>query len=223
MSFQDRPADQTKAATRRLQPYFSRKGVSLLLIMIGVVLLGYVLGEYWGMYRSQRNLQAEWEHQTQALTTPDTTRIPAAAKMLTRVVIPKIGMDAIVVEGDSRKALSEGPGHMPDTPPPGEPGNSVITAHRDTFFRHIYELEKGDQIQVRRSGRNFTFEVTGKTIVKPEDVGVIERTQDPRLTLITCYPIYYVGPAPKRLVVFSRLVESDGQPVKQAAQQHTGQ
>src|SRR6478672_9591378 len=99
MSFQDRPADQTKAATRRLQPYFSRKGVSLLLIMIGVVLLGYVVGEYWGMYHSQRNLQAEWERQTQALTTPDTTKIPAAAKMLTRVVIPKIGMDAIVVEG----------------------------------------------------------------------------------------------------------------------------
>ena len=222
MSFQDWLADRSKATTRRLQPYFSRKGVSLLLIMIGVVLLGYVLGEYWGMYRSQHNLQAEWERQTQALTTPD-TKMPAAAKMLTRVVIPKIGMDAIVVEGDSRKALSAGPGHMPDTPPPGEPGNSVITAHRDTFFRHIYELEKGDQIQVRRSGRNFTFEVTGKTIVMPENVGVIERTQDPRLTLITCYPIYYVGPAPKRLVVFSRLVESDGQPVKQAAQQHTGQ
>ena len=206
----------------RLQPYFGRRGVSLLLIMVGVVLLGYVLGEYWGMYRSQRNLEAEWQRQSAAVTAGGPKKLPAGATMLTRVVIPKIGMDAIVVEGDSRKALSAGPGHMTDTPPPGEPGNSVITAHRDTFFRHIYELEKGDQIQVRRSGRNFTFAVTGKTIVMPEDVGVIERSDDPRLTLITCYPIYYVGPAPKRLVVFSRLVETDGQPVKQA-QQHNGQ
>lgn len=190
--------------------------------MVGVVLLGYVVGEYWGMYRSQRNLEAEWERQTAAITTPGAAKLPSG-KMLTRVVIPKIGMDAIVVEGDSRKALSAGPGHMTDTPLPGDPGNSVITAHRDTFFRHIYELDKGDQIQVRRNGRNFTFAVTGKTIVMPQDVSVIERTTDPRLTLITCYPIYYVGPAPKRLVVFSRLVESDGQPVKQAAQQHSGQ
>jgi sortase A len=141
--------------------------------------------------------------------------------MLTRILIPKIEMDAIVVEGASRKELSAGPGHMKQTAEPGETGNAVITAHRDTFFRHIYELTKGDQIQVRRSGRTFTFEVTGKRIVVPEDISVIKPTTDPQLTLITCYPTYYIGPAPKRLVVFSRLVESDGQPMKQAAQAHS--
>src|SRR5450432_741393 len=106
------------------------------------------------------------------------------------------------------------------TAEPGETGNAVITGHRDTFFRHIYELNKGDQIQVRRSGRTFTYEVTGKKIVMPEDVSVIKSTTDAQLTLITCYPTYYIGPAPKRLVVFSKLVESDGQPMKQAAQAH---
>ena len=136
------------------------------------------------------------------------------------MVIPKIGLDAIVVEGASRKALSAGPGHMNQTAMPGETGNAVITAHRDTFFRHIYELVKGDQIQVRRSGRVFTYEVTGRRIVLPEDVSVIKPTPDPQLTLITCYPTYYIGPAPKRLVVFSRLVESGGDapPHRQAAQ-----
>ena len=116
--------------------------------------------------------------------------------MLTRLVIPKIDMDAIVIEGASRKELSEGPGHMKQTAQPGETGNAVITAHRDTFFRHIYELNKGDQIQVRRNGRTFTYAVTGKRIVMPEDISVIKPTNDPQLTLITCYPTYYIGPAP---------------------------
>jgi sortase A len=100
---------------------------------------------------------------------------------------------------------------------PGEPGNAVITAHRDTFFRHIYELDKGDEIQVRRNGRLFTYQVTGKKVVPPQDLSVIKQTTDSQLTLITCYPTYYIGPAPERLVVFSRLVE-DGHPGKQAAQ-----
>jgi sortase A len=141
--------------------------------------------------------------------------------MLTRLEIPKIQMDAIVVEGASRRELSEGPGHMKQTAQPGETGNAVITGHRDTFFRHIYELNKGDQIQVRRSGRVFTYQVTGKRIVMPEDISVIKPTNDPQLTLITCYPTYYIGPAPKRLVVFSKLVDSDGQPPNQAAQAHS--
>lgn len=109
---------------------------------------------------------------------------------------------------------------MKRTAQPGETGNAVITAHRDTFFRHIYELNKGDQIQVRRSGRTFTYEVTGKRIVMPEDVSVIKPTDNPQLTLITCYPTYYIGPAPKRLVVFSKLVDSDGQPANPATQAH---
>jgi sortase A len=100
---------------------------------------------------------------------------------------------------------------------PGQTGNAVITGHRDTFFRHIYELVKGDKIQVRRAGSVFTYEVTGKKIVMPEDVSVIRQTPDPQLTLITCYPTYYIGPAPKRLVVFSKLVDSSQYGLAQTA------
>ena len=208
----------------KVRPYTSRKVVSLTLVILGIALLGYVGSEYWGMYRSQKNLEAEWERQAAAVSTPEHPVI-SPDMMLTRVVIPKIGLDAIVVEGASRKALSEGPGHMKETAMPGENGNVVITGHRDTFFRHIYELVKGDQIQVRRNGKTFTYEVTGKKIVMPDDVSVIRPTHDPRLTLITCYPTYYIGPAPKRLVVFSRLVDStDDLPQhRQAAQAGTGQ
>jgi sortase A len=213
-----RTTEQTKLLAARVRPFANRKVLSWTLIAIGIVLLGYVGGQYWQMYRSQKNLEAEWQRQAATVSVPGHADI-SADQMLTRLVIPKIDMDAIVVEGASRRELSEGPGHMKQTAQPGETGNAVITAHRDTFFRHIYELNKGDQIQVRRSGRTFTYAVTGKRIVKPEDISVLKPTNDPQLTLITCYPTYYIGPAPERLVVFSRLVESDGQP--QTVQAHS--
>jgi sortase A len=216
----------------KLRPLANRRVMSLVLVVIGVVLLGYVTGQYWGMYRSQKNLEAEWQRQAATTSSTETAAsgVPGKAsdsvpvspdRVLTRLEIPKIQMDAIVVEGASRHDLSEGPGHMKETAQPGETGNAVITAHRDTFFRHIYELNKGDQIQVRRRGRTFTYEVTGKRIVMPEDISVIKPTTNPQLTLITCYPTYYIGPAPKRLVVFSKLIQSDGQPVNQSAQAHS--
>src|SRR5260221_2217219 len=207
-----------------LRPYLTRRAISMALVFAGLGLLGYVANEYWGMYRSQQKLEAEWERQAASVSAPGSATI-SPDQMLTRVVIPKIGMDAIVVEGASRKQLSEGPGHVQQTAMPGEVGNAVITAHRDTFFRHIYELMKADQILVRRNGRVFTYEVTSKRIVMPDDVSVIKPTSDAQLTLITCYPTYYIGPAPKRLVVFSKLVDSSdyGQPSKAAQAQGSGQ
>jgi sortase A len=112
-----------------------------------------------------------------------------------------------VVEGTSRKALRVGPGRLKNTAMPGDADNSVITAHRDTFFRHIYRLSKGDEVLVRRNGELMKFEVTGKKIVDPNDVSVLKKTKRAQLTLITCYPTYYIGPAPERLIVFSKLVE----------------
>ncbi len=211
-----------KSLKIKLRPYLNRRIASLAMVVIGIVLLGYVGSEYWGMYRSQKNLEAEWERQASQMSTPEHPVI-SPDQMLTRVVIQKIGLDAIVVEGASRKALSEGPGHMKETAMPGENGNVVITGHRDTFFRHIYELIKGDQIQVRRNGKTFTYEVTGKKIVLPEDISVLRQTHDPQLTLITCYPTYYIGPAPKRLVIFSKLVDSnDDLPQRKQAAQASG-
>jgi sortase A len=209
--------EHAKVLSAKARPLLNRRVMSLALVVIGVVLLGYVAGQYWGMYRSQKNLEAEWQRQAVTVSAPGKAPV-SPDQLLTRLEIPKIQMDAIVVEGASRRELSEGPGHMKQTAQPGETGNAVITAHRDTFFRHIYELNRGDQIKVRRSGRLFTYEVTGKRIVMPEDVSVIKPTDNAQLTLITCYPTYYIGPAPKRLVVFSKLVDSDGQPVNQAAQ-----
>lgn len=194
---------------------FQRRNLSLLLVLIGIALLGYVGSQYWGMYRSQQKLEAQWQHQAALVNVPGAPKL-TADDLLTRVVIPKINLDAIVIEGVSRRDLSEGPGHIKDTATPGEPGNAVISGHRDTFFRHIYELTKGDEIQIRREGKIFRYEVTGKKIVMPDDVSVLNQTTDPQLTLITCYPTYYIGPAPKRLVVFSKLVGSENDLPKQS-------
>jgi len=189
----------TRAGLRRILPH--------LFVLVGLSLLGYVGYQYWDMYHTQRQLEAQWERQAASASAPSHSKPITAADMLTRVSIPRINMDAIVIEGASRKQLSIGPGHVIDTAMPGEPGNAVITGHRDTFFRNIYELKKGDEIVVRRNGQVFKYQVTGKKIVEPEDVSVLKPTQDAQLTLITCYPTYYIGPAPKRLVIFSKLIE----------------
>jgi sortase A len=196
---------------RPLKPNRLRRVLPLFFVLLGLGLLGYVSYQYWDMYHTQQQLEAQWERQAAGASTPGQPKQIPAADTLTRVSIPRINMDAIVIEGVSRKQLSIGPGHMIDTAMPGEPGNAVITGHRDTFFRNIYELKKGDEIIIRRNGQVFKYQVTGKKIVGPEDISVLKPTQDPQLTLITCYPTYYIGPAPKRLVIFSKLAQPTSQ------------
>jgi len=194
---------------RRWKARGLRGNAPQLLVLAGILLLVYVGVQYASMYAEQRKLAQEWERQNQLAGTP-VAATPVSEHSehdtLTRLSIPKINLDAIVVEGTSRHSLLLGPGHMETSALPGELGNAVITGHRDTFFRHIYELNKGDEILVQRDGKMFRYEVTGKRVVQPTDISVTNNSSDARLTLITCYPTYYIGPAPERLVVFSKLV-----------------
>jgi len=176
----------------------------MILLVAGSGILGYVASQYWYMYRTQRVLEHEWERQAAARS-----HVAADAPVLTRISIPKINLEAIVLEGASPEQLAAGPGHITDTALPGQAGNAVITGHRDTFFRRIFELETGDEVLIARGSLVFRYQVTGKKVVKPGDVSVLGPTSDAQLTLITCYPIHYIGPAPKRLVVSSRLVATD--------------
>lgn len=191
-----------------------RRHLPLVLTVVGIFLLGFVGSEYYGMYREQKRLTVEWEQQN---APPKPGEVKSTGDGLTRIEIPKIELDAIVVEGASRKQLKLGPGRITTTAIPGESGNSVITGHRDTFFRHIYELGKGDEILVRRNGEVFRYKVTGKKVVDPSDVSVLKPTSDAQLTLITCYPTYFIGPAPERLVVFSKL---DGSAAEAVSSSH---
>lgn len=191
--------------------------LSPVLTTLGAVLLAYVLWNYGSMLAQQRELQREWrDQQARAAQTPIVPASMPVDDSLTRLTIPSINLDAIVVTGTGHKQLMEGPGWMSDTAKPGEVGNAVISAHRDTFFRHIVELKKGDIVQVSRGGKTYHYEVTGKKVVSPTDMSVVQPTNDRELTLITCYPTYYIGPAPDRLVVFTRASDEPAQSAKAA-------
>src|SRR5437868_2293314 len=122
-----------------------RKLFSWIWLTVGAVLLSYVGFEYASMHFEQRSLTSQWERQNRTAATVSYPA-PAAPDELTRLSIPKIGLDAVIVEGTSHRQLTIAPGHVKGTSTPGEEGNAVISAHRDTFFRHIYELQKGDGI-----------------------------------------------------------------------------
>jgi len=125
-----------------------------------------------------------------------------------RIEIPRIGVSAIVLEGVDSKTLRRGVGHIPETPLPGGNGGNVgLAAHRDSFFRGLKDIRKNDIIQVRTLEGDFRYRVESTQIVKPEDTEVLDDGPVPMLTLVTCYPFYYVGSAPKRFIVHAQRIE----------------
>jgi sortase A len=179
-----------------------RQQLALFLTGVGVLLLLYVSFQYWQMYAAQKKLALAWQQQDAR----PVNIVGSDGDALVRLTITKINLDAVIVEGTSRKSLKLGPGHMEDSPLPGNSGNSVIVAHRDTFFRHLDELQDGDEIDLRRQGEVYRFVVTGRRIAEPTDLSALRQSSSVQLTLITCYPTHYVGPAPQRLVVVARLI-----------------
>ena len=186
------------AALGRRSP---RRLSSVALLLLGLVLLAYALGSYAWMSLEQHRLKSQL-NTSLAVPANSAGRDQNALTLLT---IPKIDLQAAILDGTNHKSLLLAPGHLSQTAWPGEPGNAVIAAHRDTFFRRLHDLRQGDDVLVRRAGREYRYVVSATAIVKPDDISVIQPTSDTRLTLITCYPTYYIGPAPKRLIVVARL------------------
>lgn len=128
---------------------------------------------------------------------------------LARLRIPSARMDWVVFAGADDATLEKGPGHVPGTALPGEDGsyeNCVITAHRDSHFRNLGWLRKGHEIELETPAGVRRYRVVSREIVTPKTVRVLAPTKKPRLTLITCYPFTYVGPAPRRLIVVAEPV-----------------
>jgi LPXTG-site transpeptidase (sortase) family protein len=178
-----------------------------LLLSSGIAILGYAGFQYGAMIYEQRQLQTRWREQQQRAEEQH-SRAALRESNLARISIPSIQLSAIIVEGTDQASLLMGPGHLIGTAEPGEPGNAVVSAHRDTFFRKIMNLTPGTTVLIERGGRIFTYAVEGMKIVKANDRSVAAPTSDNRLTLVTCDPAYYPGPAPQRLVVFSKLVSA---------------
>jgi sortase A len=176
-----------------------RRQLAVFLICLGVTLSLLAASTYAWIYLEQQHLLA----QSQSTRLVSSTHQAESGPVL--LYIPKIQLRAAVLDGTDAKSLLLAPGHLKDTAWPGDPGNAVLAGHRDSFFRHLHELARGDDIYVHRNGQEFHYIVWRKLIVSPADVSLISPTPGHRLTLITCYPTYFVGPAPKRLVVIANL------------------
>lgn len=182
--------------------------ISVFLISAGLGLIVLTASTYHWMHVQQQQLLQG----LQSSPVVSAAAQPGPEQGVVLLSIPKINLKAAIVEGTGRRTLLFAPGHLKNTAEPGEQGNSVIAAHRDTFFRRIHELEHGDDILVTRQGHKFHYIVTGKSIVDPDAVSAIRPSNDVRLTLVTCYPTYYIGPAPKRLVIVATLQSREDSP-----------
>jgi len=115
--------------------------------------------------------------------------------------IPSLRLVVPVLEGTDEVALNRGVGHIEGTARPGTPGNVGIAGHRDGFFRVLKDIAVGDRIELKTLDGTQAFRVEAITIVSPEQVSVLAPTDHPVITLVTCFPFYFVGSAPERYIV----------------------
>lgn len=115
--------------------------------------------------------------------------------------MPRLKIDVPVLEGTDDLTLNRGAGWIEGTARPGEPGNVALSAHRDGFFRALKDVAVGDEIVLETPRETTRYAVAWTKIVDPDDVSVLDETDGPAVTLVTCYPFYFVGSAPHRLIV----------------------
>ncbi len=125
--------------------------------------------------------------------------------LVARLRIPSIDLDEIVTEGVGDDELAAGPGHLPGSATPGEPGNSIISAHRDRHFHSLGHLAVGDTIVTQTLAGQVTWVVIARRVVDRREPALF-RTRDATLTLTTCWPIRYIGSAPDRLLITAKPV-----------------
>jgi sortase A len=142
---------------------------------------------------------------------------PAGGDILGRLEIPSLSVSVMLVQGTDDWSLNRAVGHIEGTALPGQAGNVGIAGHRDGFFRPLKDIGGSDTITLTTLYGRFTYRVKSVKIVKPKDVEVLSPTAKPSVTLVTCYPFYYIGDAPKRYVVTAELIKSES-PSEVAAQ-----
>lgn len=200
----------TSARTQRMLRYAERA-----LFAIGIIALAWFASGQIYAAREQAALSRELEAARQAAETaaeaaPDTrsavSAAPLAARALVgRIEVPRLRLSALAREGVDVRTLRGSVGHVPGTALPGEPGNAAFAAHRDTFFRPLAGIRKGDTVLVTTPDGVHSYRVFGTRVVTPTEVSVLRSGQRSQLTLVTCYPFDYVGSAPQRFIVQAEL------------------
>jgi sortase A len=199
------------------------RGSRYLFFIIGILALaycGYVLldAKLYQAYQARR-FQEELKH-SQSNANPELAGTlplppfedakPATAESLGptdyssplgRIEISTVGLSAIIMEGTDRRTLRRAVGHIPGTPLPGQPGNVALAGHRDTFFRALRNIHEGDEITLETVSGLYRYRVDFTKVVDPDEMQVLDNSDDAILTLVTCYPFSYLGRAPKRFIV----------------------
>ena len=203
-------------ATPPRRPHAGLRWLERLLLVIGVVCLGYYgyVSAESALYQAQETRELDAilasvpERPVTTAVAPAVRRVPPApGSAIGRVEISRLGVDAVVRAGSDARTLRLAVGHIPGTALPGEPGNIGFAAHRDTFFRRLGSIRAGDEITVVTPEGTFRYEVEGTRVVEPKDVWVLDPTEHPSLTLVTCYPFSYIGSAPQRFIVRARQID----------------
>lgn len=212
----------TTPDTRRPSRKARRAIATVLSIVSGAMVLGAAGVGLYPFYtdvraeRQQKQLTVEFKTRSVELKKAYQARKVQEGNPLTRIIIPRTGVDTVVVEGTSGKALAAGAGHYPETPLPGEAGNVAIAGHRTMNgkpFNRIDELRQGDKIILETPFARHTYEVVAPFeghanpwVTAPNDWSVVAPTKEPMLTLTTCHP---KGSARERLIVRARLLTSE--------------
>jgi sortase A len=184
------------------------------LLWFGVAALAYVAATavYATLYQGYQS----WRFKAELAVSRDIRRPILEAPtdlhegdLLGRIDIDRIGLSVMVLQGIEERTLIAGAGHVPGTSVPGSEGNVVIAAHRDTFFRKLERILPGDRIHVATFRGNYDYIVGSVETVDPTDTQVMESRDYRELTLITCFPFYFVGAAPRRFIVHARPSNSE--------------
>lgn len=173
-------------------------------LLIGIYALVYAERTLFQSY-GEREFERALERRPPAGKT-EPARTFARGDTIGRLEIPRIGLQALVLEGADDKTLRRAIGHIEGTPFPGQPGNVAISAHRDTFFRNLGKLKRDDTVRFTTLDGIYEYAIDSIDIVRPVQTDVLRDLGRPTLTLVTCYPFSYVGRAPKRYIIHARQV-----------------
>jgi sortase A len=189
---------------------FARRGQRFMrwtrriLMLTGVLAIAYValtllnarLFQNAANHTLEQQIHAEEQHSS----IPSRSAIKEG-DVLGKIEIPRVGLSVAVLQGTTSKTLLLGVGHIEGTALPGETGNVGIAGHRDTYFRVLKDVRRNDEIRLQSVSGVTKYEVDWIQITAPRDGDIVAPTSESALTLVTCYPFYYVGAAPERFVV----------------------
>lgn len=177
------------------------------ILMLGYC--GFVMADTWAFQREQSRALAGLLVHPPAVAAPDAPAVaaPVVKGLLGRIDIARLGLSVIIMEGTTAHTLRRAAGHIEGTALPGEDGNVAISGHRDTLFRALKDIRQGDVVTITTLAGEYRYRVVSTKVVSPSDTSVLNSDGRDVLTLVTCYPFYFVGPAPNRFIVRAERVE----------------